>query len=1466
MIKQILLPLMMVALLSLYTQAQTDNSQLGKYLAKMKETSQNKDKPQARIQFDLLRTVDPVTGKLPKDIRKHELQFHEANFKGKGSFTRDNLTNWTNRGPYNVGGRTRALAIDVSNENVILAGGVSGGMWRSSDGGQSWTKTTGSNELQSVTGIAQDTRTGHTNTWYYITGEYSGNSASGTGAFFIGNGIYKSVDGGLTWSALSSTTTENPQSWNTAFEINHEIVVDPSSGNVLLANYFGLYLSVDGGNSWTQTLDNVSNGQWADVVVSSTGTAYAYLATVGVLKSTDNGANWSDISAAGFPSLASGDRGELALAASNEDILYLLLEDPDHDSGHGLWRYDGGAESWIDRSSNIPQEGGQTGDFDTQGGYDVLLKVKPDNENFVIIGGTNLYRSTDGFASTTNTDWIGGYTPNNNSYALYQNHHPDQHSFVFYPSDPRKVISGNDGGLQFTADVTSNVTATHPITWTPLNNGYLTTQIYALSIGPQDQILIGLQDNGTWFTASDNPTATWSSPFGGDGAYSAMASDGAMRYMSSQQGNIYRIPHDNANDAGPNNFIQFYPNDFSGDYLFITPFYLDYLNDEIFYLGGTNKPNSDTEEELWVNTSASTGSSSSGWKSIPIPGITGIISEFGVIGNGSTYFGTSSGQVFKVENVLNASPTVTNVSPAEASGAYVSGIGVNKVDPDELIAVVSNYNVKSIFHSTDGGTTWTHVSGNLEQNEDGTGTGPSVRTATILDDGALYIVGTSIGVFTTTSLDGANTAWTQEDVGNLGAVVVEHIVSRNSDNLVVVGTHGNGAYSATLGNSAAIDLGISSISAPTSGILGTESVSIKVTNNGSEDQSGYSLSYEVNSVTQQTVAVTELIPAGSTLDFTFSNSFDFSTVGSYTIAVTVTVEGDENTEDNTLSVIIDSESAPEPVTFPYEEGFEDDSHGWTLNGFWEVGTPAQTFISSASSGTGVLMSDLDGNYPNEVSVSARPPVMDFSNLIEPIVAFDIKYDLESTYDGVVLGYRVNDVDNFTVVSEGLTNWYNDTFEAFGSEGWTGKSDYVRASADLSFLAGESYVELAFFLLSDDIITGEGIAIDQFEIYDDSDLGTLDITNLVVPENGGDNFAVGTLSLSSGEPATFSLTAGTGDTNNDLFEINGVTLIVKGSLNFEENSSLSIRVASATSIGTVNHQLIITVEDENDLPTDLSITNSEIEENSALGTLIGTFLPEDEDLEDVHTYEFITGTGDGDNGSFTIEDSNLLTNSEINFENKSGYSIRVKVTDQGSETVEKVFVISVDDINEAPSDIALSNNIIPSDQEDGHEVGEFSAVDPEGDDISFNLVENEEDNDKFVIIGKVLQTSGLVTEDPNEKFNIVVESSDSKGSFNLEAFELSVEEIIILMDLAQKGISIYPNPAADFVGFKFDNSFTGSLKLKIISLEGKVVKRHSWSKQDQNFSDRVDLRDLIKGVYLFEITMGNQVLKGKIAKK
>ncbi len=775
-----------------------------------------KDDPHNRVIYETRRLINPTTGEIPDNIRGKELDF--AKQLPKNSLKSSNAVTWTHRGPFNVGGRTRALAIDKANENIILAGGVSGGMWRSTNGGSSWTKVTALDDLHSVTAIAQDPN--NTNTWYYGTGEISGNSARASGAPYRGNGIFKSTDNGISWTQLASTSS-TPESFNSDFQYCWNIKVSPTNSYVYAATYGRIYRSTDAGVNWTAVftssdvnLASPSSSSVTDLNIDSNGNVYIAIGSDGDIGgfylSQDNGNSWTNITPDNttYPDFPTDyNRTVIDIAPSNENVVYFLTyvnTDANDNPIHSLWKYtydpNTSSYSWTDLSANIPAQGNLTGNFDSQGGYDLLIKVRPSDENFVIIGGTDLWRSTDGFSTTNNLTKIGGYLATNTSYSSYSNHHPDQHSLVFYPSDDKKVISGHDGGLSLTTDITNSTVGNNDetVVWSSLNAGYLTTQAYAIALDMQTNgnpvIVAGFQDNGSWRTDNTFGTASWFNVGGGDGAYCAVINEGNEYYQSSQNGTVYR----NWLDAGSWKWTQVDP-DGAADQDFINPFILDPNDTKImYYLGG---------KIIWRNENLtqipeySNNSTLINWDKMNQTDVgTDWISNLDISTNPANilYYCTYGGKVYKVENANTGDPTPTEITGNNFPSATIGCVKVNPYDTSEILVSFTNYEVISIWHTSDGGQNWESVSGNLEQNLDGTGSGPSVRWVEMLkkDNGdKVYFAGTSTGLYTTTTLNGDNTVWTQESPDLIGNVVVDMIKVRK-DGTVVIGTHGNGVYSA----------------------------------------------------------------------------------------------------------------------------------------------------------------------------------------------------------------------------------------------------------------------------------------------------------------------------------------------------------------------------------------------------------------------------------------------------------------------------------------------------------------------------------------------------------------------------------------------------------------------------------------------------------------------------------------------
>ena len=273
-----------------------------------------KDNPTGRAEYERMKRADPATGRIPAGIRARELKFAASipsrsavisgNSDGKeGDALAASSIIWNERGPVNQGGRTRALAIDLDNEGVFLAGGVSGGMWRSVDTGQTWVRVTDIDQIHSVTCLTQDPRPGSRNVWYYGTGEFRANSAN-----LSGDGIFKSQDGGKTWKPLASTVQNTPQSRDQMFDNVYRIVLDPSNLNqdeLYAACYGGIVRSVDGGESWEVVLGSFDNrASYTDIDITSDGTLYATISSngrqvEGVWRSED-GLNWTDITPQNF--------------------------------------------------------------------------------------------------------------------------------------------------------------------------------------------------------------------------------------------------------------------------------------------------------------------------------------------------------------------------------------------------------------------------------------------------------------------------------------------------------------------------------------------------------------------------------------------------------------------------------------------------------------------------------------------------------------------------------------------------------------------------------------------------------------------------------------------------------------------------------------------------------------------------------------------------------------------------------------------------------------------------------------------------------------------------------------------------------------------------------------------------------------------------------------------------------------
>ncbi|MEZ4826706.1 MAG: T9SS type A sorting domain-containing protein [Bacteroidia bacterium] len=752
---------------------------------------------QDRIDFEFDMRKDPATGQIPEGIRQMELaQAFRAPVQNPSQ--RSAAFSVTERGPNNLGGRTRAIVFDTryASNSTIMAGGVSSGVYRTTNGGTTWSKVSSNDEIHNVTAIAQDTRSGQEDTWYYATGEASGNSAS-LGSLYYGTGIWKSTDNGSTWTFLGNSNTGSLESFDECADFISKLVVDPTNGDVYAASLGEILRSQDGGSTWTAVLGPgcASTSNMTDIVVTSAGRLYA--AFSGTLASTIDGvwtsttgdvASWTRIAGNGTPGTwsTSGNYGRvvLAIAPSDEDILYALYDNDFSSDCAGtagveadLFHWDQGTTTWTDLTANLPDETGCSDGndpFAIQGGYDLVVAVKPDNASTVFVGGTNIYRSTDGFTSTGNTTRIGGYA-SAGGYAKYTNHHPDIHVLTFAPNNNDVLYSGTDGGVH-SADITAGTPS-----WTSLNNDYVTYQYYHVAIDPtvgSDYVIGGAQDNGT----TESSTGTSHTEIGSGDGVAVGISTGGINYFGSQNGTLRR----NGTFITPSG---------ASTSIFVTYFFLDPDNTEILYFAGGT--------DLFRTTAASSVASGT-WTTMTGVGgaVGGNIRSLAVTrgsGYGSSdagrvlYIGTQVGEVFRLNDpAFGAAATApTDITPGTASAGIVSSIAVNPNDDNEILVTYSNYGINSVYHTTNANSatpTWSLVEGNISL--------ASFRSASIIVEGGItyYIVGTSIGLYCTSTLNAGSTTWTRIGSTSIGYALTSSLALRSSDNFLLAGTHGNGMF------------------------------------------------------------------------------------------------------------------------------------------------------------------------------------------------------------------------------------------------------------------------------------------------------------------------------------------------------------------------------------------------------------------------------------------------------------------------------------------------------------------------------------------------------------------------------------------------------------------------------------------------------------------------------------------------
>ncbi|OGU56067.1 MAG: hypothetical protein A2X64_05240 [Ignavibacteria bacterium GWF2_33_9] len=798
-------------------------------------------------EYDQARTKDPATGLVPENIRKQVLNFvskipvrNEYYFNNSsakfGDYPEGDLK-WENLGPDNIGGRTNCIQYDIENEDILLVGAASGGVWRSVDKGYSWTKTTSSNAIQNVYCIAQDIREGKTKTWYYGTGELLSTvdrrHILSARMSYPGDGIFKSIDNGATWEPIPSTQGSFAGNLKDNFQGVWKILPDNTildEDVIYAACLGGILKSTDGGKTWVEILGDSNNKPFStDIVMTDGGILFASMSRVslngvepayfGIFRSVDRGLSWDNITPADFPSNAKVIK--LALTPNSNNMLYALVDYPNANgmnpytfqaSSLGLWKLANPdiKSKWKNVSVGLISPSEEVMTPATLGGYAFNIKVSPFDENTVFVMGTSLYKSSNGFDDNSQLEMIGGYYYDDGSigYDLGSDYlHPDVHDIVFLESASKSVFSVSDGGVYFAQDITRPIPQ-----WEQRNDGFITSQFYSIAVSKSDYkdfLIGGLQDNGTFCLRNKKISKTWEEVYGGDGMPVALSKDLDFGFVSWYSGNMVYFTL-NPDTHEPENGYYASPNISNSNFNFYTVFQLNIFDNNSLFVAAKNKiyyqpdlkiieTDQNTYYNAWETNSQYTVSPDENFTC------------FAQTENypDALFAGTNKGKLYLYDNISNNNKVVKyDISSINfPSNAWLSDIAFDEVN-GIILVTFSNYNVVSIFASSDDGSTWESVAGNLEENTNGLGAGPSVRTIKVMKkapiptgkhpsgNDVLYFVGTDVGLFSTDNLNGINTIWYREGADDIGNVIVEDldVVDDGTEFKIYVATQGSGVF------------------------------------------------------------------------------------------------------------------------------------------------------------------------------------------------------------------------------------------------------------------------------------------------------------------------------------------------------------------------------------------------------------------------------------------------------------------------------------------------------------------------------------------------------------------------------------------------------------------------------------------------------------------------------------------------
>lgn len=704
---------------------------------------------------------------------------------------------WRNIGPYFMGGRIDDIEGYENNPYKFYAAAASGGLWVTENNGTTWTPIF-DNESSITIGDIAVSQTDEKLIWVG-TGEQNASRSS-----YAGTGVFKSTDGGKTWKNMGLIDSHHIG----------RVIIHPEDNNIVfvaaLGHLFtdneerGLYKTTDGGENWKRVLYISPTTGVIDVVMHPGNPDIIYAASwqrerkawnfvesgpeSTLFKSTDGGETWKKI-VNGFPQNKYVGRIGLAVTPAAPDVLYAFLDnqeprpepkkkkkDKGSDANKKLFNTNiKGAE--VYRSNDCGETWQKTHEkyleqrvIYTYGYYFGQIRVSPGNADVIYILGVPLMKSTDGGKTFKDVSKQGGIYGDNGV-------HADMQALWIDPKDPRRLILGNDGGLNISYDAGE--------AWQKINNIPL-AQCYTIHYDNQKpfHVYTGLQDNGVNVGPSNfqfgNRETTWKRLLGGDGAFAQTEPGNPDTvYVEMQFGYLTRLDRKNREFK----FIRPKSPDKKSRYRFnwLSPYMVSHHNPYTLYMGGNKMLKSVNRGDTWMEISSDLTDNKNIDGDVPFATIVSI--DESPLQAELLYAGTDDGNVWVKKDSPSGWEKINNGLPKK----WVTRIAASRYKKERVYITLTGYREDDfktyVYASEDYGKTWTSLKANLPEEA------LNVIREDPVNENILYL-GSDLGIYVT--LDRGQNWYSLKN--NLPTNAVYDLRIHPRDRELMIGTHGRGVF------------------------------------------------------------------------------------------------------------------------------------------------------------------------------------------------------------------------------------------------------------------------------------------------------------------------------------------------------------------------------------------------------------------------------------------------------------------------------------------------------------------------------------------------------------------------------------------------------------------------------------------------------------------------------------------------